>query len=116
MNDQRSARAALLREPNFRWTIGGAVITSLGDQFTLIALPWLVLVTTGDPLKMGLVIAMMSVPRAIFILLGGALVDRYSPRSVLMITRFVNAALLALLATMVFANRISLPVVCTLGG
>ncbi|MDQ1813419.1 MFS transporter [Massilia sp. CCM 9210] len=115
MNDQRSARAALLREPNFRWTIGGAIITSLGDQFTLIALPWLVLVSTGDPLKMGLVIAMMSIPRAIFILLGGALVDRYSPRSVLMITRFVNAALLALLATMVFANRISLPVVCTLG-
>src|SRR6185369_3298826 len=38
-----SARAALLRDPNFRWLSVGGAISLLGDQFTLIALPWLVL-------------------------------------------------------------------------
>ena len=63
------------------------------------------LVSTGDPLKMGLVIALMSVPRAIFILLGGALVDRYSPESMLMISKYVNTVLLGLLAVMVFSGH-----------
>ena len=32
-------RAALLREPNFAWLMSGSVISALGDQFTMIALP-----------------------------------------------------------------------------
>ncbi|NHZ93356.1 MFS transporter [Massilia sp. CCM 8733] len=108
MDDPQQARSALLREPNFRWMMGGAIISALGDQFTMIALPWLVLVSTGDPLKMGLVIALMSVPRAIFILLGGALVDRYSPKSMLMISKYVNTVLLGVLAVMVFSGHMEL--------
>lgn len=73
-------RAALLRDPNFRWLTSGSALTMLGDQFTLIALPWLVLQMTGDTLVLGTVLALMSVPRALFILIGGALVDRYSPK------------------------------------
>ncbi|MCE3602888.1 MFS transporter [Massilia sp. P8910] len=108
MDNPRQTRTALLRDPDFRWMMGGAIISALGDQFTIIALPWLVLVSTGDPFKMGLVIALMSVPRAIFILLGGALVDRYSPKSMLMISKYVNTVLLALLAGMVFTGHVSL--------
>eukprot|EP01032_Pedospumella_encystans_P028683 gene28683-32397_t len=47
----------------------------LGDQFTMLALPWLVLTMTKDPLALGLVIAIMSVPRAVFMLIGGAIVQ-----------------------------------------
>jgi MFS family permease len=94
---------ALWRDTNFRWLMGGAVLSGLGDQFTTIALPWLVLKMTGDPLALGLVIAIMSVPRAIFMLVGGALVDRYTPKSVLMVTKFANAALVGALATLVLA-------------
>lgn len=101
-------RAALLREPNCRWLMGGGLISALGDQFTLIALPWLVLTTTGDALTLGLVIALMSVPRALFILVGGALVDRYSPKSVLMLSKFANALLLAILTVLVFAGPVPL--------
>ncbi|NHZ61603.1 MFS transporter [Massilia genomosp. 1] len=108
MDDQQQARAALLGEPNFRWMMGGAIISAMGDQFTMIALPWLVLVSTGDPLKMGLVIALMSVPRAVFILLGGALVDHYSPKSMLMISKYVNTVLLGLLAAMVLSGHTQL--------
>ena len=114
MTNPKAARAALLRDPNFRWTMAGGIVSALGDQFTLIALPWLVLTSTGDPLTMGLVIALMSVPRAIFILIGGALVDRHSPKSVLMLTKYVNAILIGLLAALVFAQQMNLPLLCTL--
>lgn len=114
MSDPATPRKALLREKNFRWMMGGAAISSLGDQFTMIALPWLVLAITGDPLTLGLVIAAMSVPRALFILVGGALVDRYSPKSVLMLSKFANGALLAVLAAMVLTSHISMPAVYVL--
>ncbi|MBU0747587.1 MAG: hypothetical protein KKG67_12380, partial [Gammaproteobacteria bacterium] len=39
-------RAALLKDSNFRWMTGGSFLSMLGDQFTLIALPWLVLQMT----------------------------------------------------------------------
>jgi MFS family permease len=69
-----------------------------------------VLKLTGDTLALGLVIALMSIPRAVFILVGGALVDRYSPKRVLMLTKYVNAVLLALL-TLLVMNIASAPTV-----
>ena len=42
----------LLADRNFRWLLGGGAISMLGDQFTMIALPWLVLKLTGDPLAL----------------------------------------------------------------
>lgn len=111
MSDATSLRASLLREKNFRWMMGGGVVSGLGDQFTMIALPWLVLTMTGSALTMGLVIALMSIPRALFILVGGALVDRYSPKSVLMLSKHANAGLLAVLALMVLTNTVNMPAV-----
>jgi MFS family permease len=114
MHTDPSERAALLSNPSFRWLMGGNLISTLGDQFTLIALPWLVLQSTGDPLKMGLVIALSSIPRAIFILVGGALVDRYSPKAVLMLTKHVNTVLLAVLALLVWTGNASLMAISVL--
>ncbi len=92
---------ALRQNANFKWLMRGGVISLLGDQMTMIALPWLVLKLTGDTLALGLVIALMSIPRALFILIGGALVDRYSPKRVLMLSKYANAVLLAMLALLV---------------
>lgn len=105
MSDPTPKRAALMGNPNFRWLLRGSVISMLGDQLTMIALPWLVLKLTGDPLALGLVIALMSIPRAVFILIGGALVDRYSPRRVLMLSKYANALLLGALAALVLNNQ-----------
>lgn len=109
-----NAQAALRRDPNFSWLMSGAIISALGDQFTLIALPWLVLQLTGDPLALGMMVAVMGIPRAILILFGGALVDRYSPKRVLMLTKHVNTALLLVLAALVLLGQASLPLVAAL--
>ncbi len=98
-------RAALKRDPNFKWLLRGGVISMLGDQLTMIALPWLVLKLTGDTLALGFVIALMSIPRAVFILIGGAVVDRYSPKRILMLSKYANAALLGLLTMLVLHNQ-----------
>ncbi|MDB5917065.1 MAG: transporter [Massilia sp.] len=113
-HDPRAARAALLSDTSFRWMMLGGAISMLGDQFTLIALPWLVLQMTHDGLTLGLVIAVMGVPRAIFILVGGALVDRYSPKRVLMLTKYANAFLLALLSALVLTHHVTMPLVYAL--
>jgi MFS family permease len=108
-------RAALMRDPSYRWMIAGGAISMLGDQFTLLAMPWLVLnLTGGDTFMLGVVIALASIPRALFILVGGALVDRYSPKRVLMLTKHVNTALLTLLAALVMTNALTLPMLCVL--
>jgi MFS family permease len=112
--DNPNPPGALLRDPNFAWLMGGGVISSLGDQFTMIALPWLVLQLTHDPRALGMMVALMGLPRAVLILFGGALVDRHTPKRVLMLTKYVNTVLLGLLAALVLADRATLPVVTAL--
>jgi hypothetical protein len=104
-------RTALLADRNFRWLLGGSAVSMLGDQFTIVALPWLVLLLTNDPMSLGIVLALMSLPRALFILVGGAIVDRHSPRQVLLLTKLANGALLALLAGLGAAGALRLPVI-----
>ena len=101
-------RGALLKDTNFRWMTSGSFLSMLGDQFTLVALPWMVLQMTGDTLVLGTVLALISIPRALFILVGGALVDRHSPKQVLMMTKYINLVLLAVLAGLVFAGTLTL--------
>jgi len=114
MRDQDPDRKALWANPNFRWLFGGGVISMLGDQFTLIALPWLVLKLTHDPLALGGVVAAMGAPRAIFMLVGGAIVDRSSPRRIMLLTKLASTACIGLLGALVLAQRIDMALVYVL--
>jgi MFS family permease len=105
---------SLKTNANFHWLMSGGVLSMLGDQFTLIALPWLVLKLTGDPLSLGLVLALLGAPRAIFILIGGAVVDRYSPKRVFMLTKHASALLVGALAALTLAGAATLPLVYAL--
>ncbi len=99
-------RKSVFRNRNFRLLFGGSTVSMLGDQFTLVALPWLVLKLTGNPAALGIVLATMALPRAAFMLIGGAVVDRLSPRKVLLAARGSNALLVAVLATLVLLGDI----------
>ncbi|MDE2091239.1 MAG: MFS transporter [Gammaproteobacteria bacterium] len=104
MADQKPA--SVFSNRNFNLLFGGSSVSALGDQFTLVALPWLVLKLTGDPAALGLVLAVMALPRAAFMLIGGAVVDRMSPRRVLLGARAINAACVAILAVLVLTGTI----------
>jgi len=98
------ARVMSIRD--FRLLFAGTTTSLLGDQFALIATPWLTLQLTGDPLTLGIVMALEGIPRAIFMLLGGAITDRISPRLVMLISDFIRLALTGLMALVVFTGTV----------
>ena len=94
----------LVRSRNFGLLWGSSGLSGIGDQFDLIAFPWLVLAITGDPVAVGLVIAVGNIPPVFFLLVGGALVDRFSPRTVMLASNGARFALVAGLATLVLTG------------
>jgi MFS family permease len=105
---QRSPFAALLGIRNFRLLWVGEGISLLGDQFQMIALPWLVLKLTGDAFAIGTVLALAGIPRALFMLIGGALTDRFSPRQVMLVSNLVRMGLVLGLALLVLTGTVQL--------
>ncbi len=110
--ESSSARPSIaaITEPlkfrEFRLFWIATAISFTGDQLTFIAMPWLVLKLTGDPLVMGTMIAVAAVPRAIFMLVGGVVTDTYSPRVVLLVSNLVRMGLMAALAAFTFTGQI----------
>jgi MFS family permease len=72
-----------LRLRDFRLVFTGETISLIGDQFHFIALAWLALQLTGSGVALGTVLMAAAIPRAVFMLLGGAMSDRVSPRSLM---------------------------------
>ena len=103
---KKSPMARVLSLRDFRLLFAGATTSLLGDQFALIATPWLVLQMTGDPLVLGIVLALEGIPRAAFMLVGGAVTDRISPRLVMLISDVVRLGLTALMAFTVFTGTV----------
>src|SRR5664279_6485071 len=95
---KKNPMAAVFSLRDFRLLFSGATTSMLGDQFALIATPWLVLKMTGDPLALGIVLALEGIPRAIFMLLGGAITDRISPRLIMLISDAIRFVLTVLMA------------------
>ncbi|MGD1952514.1 MAG: MFS transporter [Leptolyngbyaceae cyanobacterium] len=90
-----------LTNRNFRLLAIGESVSNLGDQFYFVALPWLTLALTGSPLNLGAVLMVVAIPRAILMVLGGALSDRISPKTVMLVSNILRAGLTAILATLV---------------
>ncbi len=105
-NGNPMARVMSLRD--FRLLFAGSATSLLGDQFVLIATPWLVLRLTGDPLVLGIILALEGIPRAVFMLLGGAVTDRVSPRLVMLISDLIRLVLTGLMAYAVFLGRVEI--------
>ncbi|MDA0788105.1 MAG: MFS transporter [Proteobacteria bacterium] len=102
-----------LRLRNFRLLWVGSVISMVGSNLTMIAFPWLVLKLTGDPLAMGVVLAVSGVPRAVFMIFGGALTDRFSARTVMLWSTWVRMIALLLLAALVYTEVVNMWMVYT---
>jgi MFS family permease len=91
-----------LRNPNYRlWLVGGT-ISLLGDQFYLVALPWLVLQQTGSAVAMGAIMMAGAIPRAALMLMGGAVSDRISARKIMMTTATARTICVAVMGLLVW--------------
>lgn len=98
----------LLKARDFRLLWGAGTLSAIGDQFDLIAFPWLVLILTGDALAVGAIIAVGSVPTVLFMLIGGSVVDRASPRLILQVSNLARIFLGSVLAALVLTGMMNL--------
>ena len=95
-----------LRLRDFRLLFTGETISLIGDQFHFIALAWLALELTGSGLVLGSVLLVAGLPRMVLMLVGGALADRISPRSVMLVSNALRTGVVALLAVLVLSERV----------
>ncbi|QSJ14934.1 MFS transporter [Nostoc sp. UHCC 0702] len=87
---------------NFLLLFIGESVSLLGDQFFLVALPWLTIQLTNSPVSLGAVLMAAAVPRAILMLLGGVVSDRLSPRFIMLVCHALCAVLTTLLTVLIF--------------
>jgi MFS family permease len=97
-----------LSNPNFRLLWIGATISVLGDQFYLVALPWLILQMTSSSVALGTIMMMAAVPRAVLMLLGGAVSDRFSPRKVMMMTASTRTVFVGAIGALLWMHFLQL--------
>lgn len=95
-----------LRLRDFRLLFTGETISLIGDQFHFVALAWLALELTGSGLALGSVLLVAGLPRMVLVLVGGALADRISPRSVMLVSNASRTVVVGALAVLVITGRV----------
>jgi MFS family permease len=100
-----------LRIPAFRRLFGGVATTMVGQQMTLVAVPFQVYALTGDSLMVGVTSLVALVPLVVLGLLGGAIADVVDRRRLMLVTSAgaaVTSALLALQALLPGGGNLAL--------
>ncbi|MEV0930165.1 MFS transporter [Streptomyces phaeochromogenes] len=91
------------RDPNvLRW-LGAYTASMVGDNIYYLALTWAA-VQAGTPAQAGIVAAVSAVPRALLMLGGGVLADRFGPRKVVIGSDAVRCAAVLAVAALLFAT------------
>ena len=86
---------------NFLLLYIGETVSLLGDQFYIVALPWLTIQLTNSGITLGTVLMTAAIPRAVLMLFGGVFSDRFSPRLVMFVSNALRGLLIVLFATIV---------------
>ena len=98
----------ILASGPFRSLWAAHLLTLLGESFSYVAMPWLVLQLTGSGLAVGTVLALQAVPRTALMIVGGAIADRVSPRLAMLGSAAVRALVMGLLAVLILTHAVQL--------
>ena len=101
------SRFDALTERDYRWFWLGSVVWGGGYQLFLLGTGWLVFRLSGSAMDLGYLGAAAAVPNMAVALFGGMLADRVDKRRLLIITSVLMAVLLALLAALDVAGRVT---------
>ena len=86
-----------LRHRDFRVLWIGLLLSSVGSQFTQVAMAWQIYELTDSPLQIGMLGLVRAVPQMFILLFGGLLADAMNRRKLMMVTQaslfFVSGAL-----------------------
>lgn len=101
---------------DLRLVVLGNLVSGLGTQATLVALPYQIYVETHSALLVGLLGAVELVPLIVSALLGGAIADRMDRRRLLLLDQVGLVLMAGGLAAVTFAGRPSVAVLYALAG
>ncbi|MDB9468829.1 MFS transporter [Dolichospermum circinale] len=102
--------------PNFRWLWLGQTLILSAAQFWFVSLTWLVLQKTASGLAVGTVLVAAAIPRALFMLVGGAISEllaaalryRWSTRNVVIIGGLINTFLIGIATVLLILDGFNL--------
>ena len=102
--------------PNFRWLWLGQTLILSAAKFWMVSLTWLVLQKTASGLAVGTVLVAAAIPRALFMLVGGAISEllaaalryRWSPRNVAIIGGLINTVLIGIATVLLILDGFNL--------
>jgi predicted MFS family arabinose efflux permease len=92
------------REP--RLLVSGQAISNFGDGVAIVALTLLVLDTTHSVTALGWFAAARMTPQVVFLLVGGAIVDRFSRRLLLILSDVVRAVLTGAIVILILSHSL----------
>jgi MFS family permease len=101
------------RIPLYGWLTAEAV-SLVGTRISMIAIPWLVLVTTGSPTRTGLVAAAEITPMVLLRAAGGPVVDRIGPRRVAISVDLLSMAVVGLIPLLHGVGGLTFPLLLVL--
>jgi predicted MFS family arabinose efflux permease len=104
----------ILRNRSLLALLAAELVSRAGSQMTFLALPWFVLVTTGSPAKMGIVLAVELVPTALLGVPSGTLVTRVGARLTMLGADLARVPLMAAVPILHSAGLLSFPLLLLL--
>ena len=100
---------APLRHRDFRLLFIGQTVSVTGNAIYAVALPFQILALGGSPLQLGVGFTLFAAAQLLTILFGGALVDRFPRRRVILTMDFLSAVVVALVAVLGFSHHLQIP-------
>jgi MFS family permease len=98
----------------FGWFFVGRTVDLAGSSMTTVALALAVLQASGRAADLGVVLAASMIPTLVLLLVGGAVADRVSRRTVLIVTNLATAAVMAVMAVVLITDHYDLVVIAGL--
>ncbi len=99
---------ALLRSRPYLILWAAQFASLVAGFFNYVAIAWLVLVLTGSSLAVGSVLAAAAIPQALFMLVGGAASDRFSPRATMLVAGVSRGLVTGVLAILTISHSVQL--------
>jgi MFS family permease len=99
---------------NYRFYFAGQIISVSGTWLQVVAQGWLVLQLTQSAFMVGLVTALANIPSFLFSFFGGALVDRFPKKHIVIFTQSSSMILAFILGILTVFNVITVFEICLL--
>lgn len=100
--------AGLLRSRQYPVLWSATFVSLLAGFFNYVAVAWLVLELTGSSLAVGSVLAAGTIPLAVLMVIGGAVSDRFSPRTTMVVAGLLRGAVVGVLALLTITHSVQL--------